>query len=110
MVEPARPRDPLGQPSGGLAVGRGLIGVQAAQEGGQQRQLLATLAAGGGRRLEITGRQVCHQPLEPVAQCAEPDDEQARLRHAGEDQRPGGEQQLDALGADQLADEHHQAV
>ena len=68
------------------------------------------LAARGPRRREVAAREVGRELLEPGAEAAEPDDDEPRVGHAGEHERPRGEQQLDALGGDQLADEDDEAV
>ena len=46
----------------------------------------------------------------PVAEGAEADDDQPRVGHAREHERPGGGEQVDALGDDELADEGDVAV
>ena len=60
--------------------------------------------AARGRRPGPRARASPASPSSALAEGAEADDEQPRVRHAGEHERPGGEQQLDALGGDQLAD------
>ena len=74
------------------------------------RQLGAVLAAQRARRVEVAAREVARERLEPRAERAEADDQQPRARLAREHERPGGQQQLDALGGDQLADEDDQPV
>ena len=90
-------------PLGRGAVRRGL-GAERVEERGQLGQLAPVLAAQRPGRVEVAARQRGGEPFERLAERAEADDEQARVRHAAEHERPGGEQQLDALGRDQLAD------
>ena len=95
-----------------------------AREAVEEREQMAQRVRGRGRlssalpgraisRAPARGRPRCsaaQQALEPVAVGAEADDHQARPRHALEHQRPGREQQVDALADDQLADERDQPV
>ena len=60
------------------------------------------------RRVEIARRERRTEPLEALAIGAEADDDEARVGHALEHQRPSREQQVDALADDQLADERDQ--
>ena len=56
-------------------------------------------------RAQIAGREPAPDPAQDGLELAEADDQQPCARVRGVDQRPGGEQQVDALGDDQLADE-----
>ena len=108
VVEPSRPRDPLGHAAGGGAVAVGI--VERVEERRQVGQLVAVLAAQGAGGLEVAALEVAREPLEPRPERAEADDQQPGPRLAREHQRPRGQQQLDALGGDQLADEDHEPV
>src|SRR5207244_2829519 len=71
------------------------------------------LAAGlgeGDRAVEVARGQRRLERLEPLAVGPEADDDEPRLRDARQDERPGGEQQVDALADDQLADEDDEPV
>ena len=63
--------------------------------------------AGGG---EVAGSQRGEQALERRPPRAEADDDEARVRHLGEHERPRRGEQVDALGDDELADEEDVAV
>ena len=62
------------------------------------------------RRSQLAVDQRGAQALEPCAVGAEADDHEPRARHALEHERPRGEQQVDALADDQLADERDEHV
>ena len=76
----------------------------------QLRQLAAVLGARLGRGLEVAGGQLLGQPLQAGPERSEADDHQPRPRLAREHERERRQQQLDALGGDQLADEHDQPI
>ena len=92
---------------------RGAVGVGVVERSrnaascGSSRPSSARVARGGG---EVAGGELRREPLEPLAERPEPDDQQPRPRLAREHERQRGQQQLDALGGDQLADEHDQPV
>jgi hypothetical protein len=62
------------------------------------------------RGVEVSRRERPCQTLQARAIAAEADHHQARLRHAREHQRPRGQQQINALADDELADEGDQPV
>src|SRR5882757_4449262 len=62
------------------------------------------------RELEIALLQRVAQALEALAVGTEADHDELRARHLLEHQRPGGEQQVDPLADDQLADERDESV
>ena len=71
---------------------------------------MPALAARGADGVEIARGEVLREPLQALAERPEADDHQLGLRDALEHERPGGEQEVDALGGDQLADEDHEPV
>jgi hypothetical protein len=119
VIQPAGQHDAILQSRrcGEIALQR--ISVQPVEEGQQMRQRaglggLVLQRAPGPRDplglLDVAGRQCGTQPLKALAIGAEADDHQPRGRHALEHQRPGGQQQVDALADDQLAHERDQTV
>jgi hypothetical protein len=66
---------------------------------------LAAIQGYRARRLEVSRRQCPDEALRRRGVCAEADHHQPGAGHALEHQRPGGEQQVYALGDDELADE-----
>ena len=65
----------------------------------------ASLAADVHQEPLVRALEPPQQDLQPLAVGAEPDDHELRPGSAREDARPGGEEQVDALRDDQLADE-----
>ena len=82
------------------------------------RRVARGTRAGTAARSPFSPRSVAAAPprgppasaLQPLPERAEADDHQLGVRHPLEHERPGGEQQVDALGGDQLAHEDDQAV
>ena len=67
-------------------------------------------AASARTRVEVAGGQRARAAARGLAVGAEADDDEPRVGHAREHERPGGGEQVDALGDDQLADERDEAV
>ena len=115
VVETAREHDALGQGARGGQVARALVTVEAVekrQQMAQRARLRAPLPRSPGSaisRAEQTPPTAREQPLKPSGS-AEADDDEPRGGHALEHERPGGEQQVDALVDDQLADERDQPI
>ena len=107
VVEPAGERDAVAQPGRRRAVAVGPARSRNAASCGSSRPSSPRVARRG---VEVAGGERRREPLEPVAERPEPDDDEPRPRLAREHERPRGEQQLDALGRDQLADEDDQPV
>jgi hypothetical protein len=117
VLETPGEHDPVAQRSRCRAVGAGLFAVQGVQEREQlaERRPRAALelAPGEGdvpRRAEVAGRERLDQALEPLSPRPEADDDQPGVGYLPQDERPGGGQELDALGDDELADEGDVAV
>ena len=119
MVEPAREHDALAQRARrrrGSARAPRRPARRGTRAGGAAAAAAAPVlerparARDLARALEVALGERREQPLEAVAVGAEADDHQARARHALEHERPGGEQQVDALAHDQLAHERDELV
>jgi hypothetical protein len=84
VIEPAGPDDPVAQ-----AGGRGVPRRERVDVGGQPGQLGPGLGPQGANRVQIPGLEIDRQPLQPFPKRPEPDHDQPRRRHAGQDERPG---------------------
>ena len=94
-----------------LDVAGGRIGEEGRED--RQRLLLPALEPPAQPRdlprvVEVAPLERRQQAPQPLLVLAEPGDLQPRLGVRGPDQRPRGEQQVDSLGDDQLADEDDQ--
>ena len=117
MLEPAGEVDPIHGLGGRPEVAHPALAVEAVQERGEVGELsrrpaleLATPRGDLARAGQIPLPQGAGQGQDAVAVGPEPDHAQASVRPVRDHERPGGQQQIDALGHDQLAHVGHEPV
>ena len=83
---------------------------QVAQRAGRAALARPPVLGDGPRGAQVAPGQGRHELLERRPPRPEPDDDQARVGHRGEHERPGRRQEVRALGDDELAHERDEAV